>query len=113
MEPIDYRTQVFTVTAAAHVLDDHDNLSTCVERLIDAGGFTPLKTASHVFEPSGVTLVALLAESHIAIHTWPDHSTAKIVISTCRKDPVDADTFERIMTDQLAASNVSWTEVMS
>ncbi|MBI1971460.1 MAG: adenosylmethionine decarboxylase [Candidatus Wildermuthbacteria bacterium] len=44
---------------------------------------TPLQIASHVFSPYGMTGIILLAESHIAIHTWPEISYIAIDIFTC------------------------------
>ena len=38
---------------------------------------------SHKLDPQGVSVVALLAESHISIHTWPEHGSALIDIFTC------------------------------
>ncbi len=40
----------------------------------------------HFGESSGVTGVALLAESHISIHTWPEHELIAIDIFTCGAD---------------------------
>ena len=44
---------------------------------------TLLDIVSHKFEPQGVTAVALLAESHISIHTWPEKGAAQCDIFTC------------------------------
>lgn len=44
---------------------------------------TPLKLAIHKFSPQGITGVILLAESHIAIHTWPEFNYVAIDIFTC------------------------------
>ena len=44
---------------------------------------TLLDIASHKFNPHGVTAVALLSESHISIHTWPENSSAVCDIFTC------------------------------
>lgn len=38
---------------------------------------------SHQFSPSGYTAAALLEESHITLHTWPEHSSVQIDIFTC------------------------------
>ena len=38
---------------------------------------------SNKFEPQGVTAIALLAESHISIHTWPESNYSAIDIFTC------------------------------
>ena len=47
---------------------------------------TLLKLSSHKFHPQGVTAVGLLAESHLSIHTWPEHHYAAIDIFTCGQD---------------------------
>ena len=41
---------------------------------------------SHKFEPQGVTGLALLADSHISIHTWPEKGLAICDIFTCGVD---------------------------
>ncbi len=42
-----------------------------------------LNLISNKFEPQGVTAIALLAESHISIHTWPESYYSAIDIFTC------------------------------
>jgi len=44
---------------------------------------TPLKIAVHKFNPQGITGVVLLAESHIALHLWPEFNYLAIDIFTC------------------------------
>ena len=44
---------------------------------------TPLKVAIHKFNPQGITGVVLLAESHIALHSWPEINYLAIDIFTC------------------------------
>ena len=38
---------------------------------------------SHQFDPQGVTCIAMLADSHISIHTWPEKGMAVCDIFTC------------------------------
>ena len=45
-----------------------------------------LKVETHKFEPQGVTGYALLAESHISIHTWPENRLAKCDIFCCSNE---------------------------
>lgn len=42
-----------------------------------------LREVSFKFNPQGVTALALLAESHISIHTWPERGYAAVDIFTC------------------------------
>jgi len=44
---------------------------------------TLLNISSYKFDPHGVTAVALLAESHISIHTWPENGMAVCDVFTC------------------------------
>lgn len=44
---------------------------------------TPLEIVIHKFLPQGITGVILLAESHIAIHTWPQWNYVAVDIFTC------------------------------
>jgi S-adenosylmethionine decarboxylase len=37
----------------------------------------------HRFSPQGVSGVAILAESHLAIHTWPEHGFASVELYVC------------------------------
>ena len=47
---------------------------------------TLLKLSSHQFHPQGVTAVGLLAESHLSIHTWPEHGYAAVDVFTCGEE---------------------------
>ena len=53
---------------------------------------TLLGINSHKFNPQGVTCVALLAESHISVHTWPELGLAVCDVFTCgsKCQPMDA-----------------------
>jgi S-adenosylmethionine decarboxylase len=40
----------------------------------------------HIFEPQGVSGVVIIAESHFAVHAWPEHDYAAVDIFTCSED---------------------------
>jgi S-adenosylmethionine decarboxylase len=51
--------------------------------VVTATGVTLLDLRVYPFTPIGVTGVAIVAESHIMIHTWPEHGYAAIDVFTC------------------------------
>lgn len=44
---------------------------------------TVLGSIEKSFEPQGFTIVLLLAESHLSLHTWPEHTFASIDLYSC------------------------------
>lgn len=44
---------------------------------------TVVANSFHTFEPHGVSGVVVIAESHIAIHTWPERRYAAVDVFTC------------------------------
>lgn len=48
-----------------------------------AAGATIIDSIFHHFEPHGVSGVVVIAESHFAIHTWPEHNFASVDLFTC------------------------------
>lgn len=48
-----------------------------------AEGVTVLGTLRKAFEPSGVTILLLLAESHVSLHTYPEEGKAFFDAFTC------------------------------
>ncbi|MGR3310688.1 MAG: adenosylmethionine decarboxylase [Candidatus Brocadiales bacterium] len=67
---------------------------------------TVIDVVCHSFDPGGVTGVAVLAESHISIHTWPERAYAAVDIFTCGDiiDPRDAASY---LSEGLCAKNSS------
>ena len=78
-------------------LDDEAFLRDTITSAAKRAGATLLHLITHRFDPQGVTGLALLAESHISIHTWPEYGYAAIVAFTCgdRTDPEKACDFLR------------------
>lgn len=65
------------------MLDDEAHIRNVLANAAQLSGSTLLNISSHKFDPHGVTAVALLAESHISIHTWPENNMAVCDIFTC------------------------------
>ena len=47
---------------------------------------TIVEKCFHKFSPYGVSGVVVIAESHLAIHTWPEHNYAAVDFFTCNKN---------------------------
>ena len=52
-------------------------------KCIKSAKATLLNIHLHPFEPDGVSGVAVLAESHISVHTWPEHNYAAFDVFMC------------------------------
>ena len=65
-------------------LDDPEHLRAAIKAAADAAQATLLHIHLHHFSPQGgVSGVAVLAESHISTHTWPEHGFAAFDIFMC------------------------------
>lgn len=68
----------------AERLTDSDFISRALTDAAEAAGATVIQTFFHVFgENGGVTGVAILAESHLSIHTWPESAYAALDLFLC------------------------------
>jgi S-adenosylmethionine decarboxylase len=74
----------------AQRLDDIDYIEATLRRCVEAAKATLLHIHLHHFQPSGVSGVAVLAESHISIHTWPEAGYAALDVFMCGKANPDA-----------------------
>ncbi|MBO8219911.1 adenosylmethionine decarboxylase [Prochlorococcus marinus] len=64
-------------------LNDESFLRCTLNRAAKLAKATVLNLISNKFEPQGVTAIALLSESHISIHTWPESNYSAADIFTC------------------------------
>jgi len=64
-------------------LNDESFLRCTLNRAAKLAKASVLNLISNKFEPQGVTAIALLAESHISIHTWPESNYSAVDIFTC------------------------------
>ena len=68
----------------ARGLDDIPHIERTLRACVEVSGATLLHVHLHHFTPEGgVSGVAVLAESHISIHTWPEHGYAAVDVFMC------------------------------
>ena len=95
-------------------LNDEDHIKFCLFHAAEESHSKVLKVETQKFPPQGVTGFALLAESHLSIHTWPEKGVAYCDIFTCgdkcspekaveylgealEAEQIDSDTFDRLL----------------
>jgi S-adenosylmethionine decarboxylase len=94
----------------AEGLDDIDLIEATLRRCVDAAQATLLHIHLHHFQPNGVSGVAVLAESHISIHTWPDAGYAALDVFMCGKASPDA--CIPVLREAFKAKQVEVSEVL-
>ena len=90
--------------------DDEAHIRNMLVNAAIMSGSKLLDVSSHKFEPFGVTAVALLAESHISIHTWPEKCLAVCDVFTCG-DTTQPQRAAQYMYERMEASDWHGTEL--
>ena len=65
------------------ILNDYEELQRLLEASLIMAKANVLRVIGEKFQPQGVTLLALLSESHASIHTWPEIGYCAIDLYTC------------------------------
>lgn len=94
----------------AERLDDIEHIEATLRRCVAAARATLLHIHLHHFQPSGVSGVAVLAESHISIHTWPEAGYAALDVFMCGSANPDA--CIPVLRDAFAAKTVGVDELL-
>lgn len=87
------------------LLDDEQNIKMLLYNATKESKSTLLNLATHKFDPQGVTGVAMLAESHISIHTWPENGMAVCDVFTCGETAIPEKGME-YMKEELKATDI-------
>ena len=66
-----------------NILNDEEFIIRLLDDAAYCAKMTVLDITSHKFYPQGVTVIVLLAESHMSIHTWPENGIAVCDVFTC------------------------------
>ena len=92
------------------MLDDLPYLRDTMLAAVDEVGATVIDHIFHQFSPQGVTGVVAIAESHLCIHTWPEHGYAAVDIFTCG-DGFDPSQAAQLLIERLHSQDSELTEV--
>jgi S-adenosylmethionine decarboxylase len=97
------------ITTAASPVTDVDILADLAASAVRAGGGHVLDVSHVVFPNGAITLVLILAESHLSIHTWPEESLIAIDLFSC--GAIDGQRVLDELTGALRLDAASITEV--
>ncbi|HDI78840.1 MAG TPA: adenosylmethionine decarboxylase [Desulfobacteraceae bacterium] len=67
-------------------LKDADQIRKGMLKAAELMGAEVVAESFHTFSPWGVSGTVTIAESHLAVHTWPEHNFAAITFETCGSD---------------------------
>lgn len=68
------------------LLNHHERLQTALNLLAKDLKLHVIKKFFHQFEPHGISIVWVIKESHLAIHTWPEYGFLHFDIVSCAKE---------------------------
>jgi len=86
----------------AGILADLERVTSAMLQAAEASGATVITHSFHHFSPHGVSGAVIVAESHLAIHTWPEHGFAAVDFFSC--GAVDMDRAMALLRDTFQAS---------
>ena len=94
----------------AALLNDIEYLRKVVSDTAGQIGATVIKDSFYQFTPQGVSVVVIIAESHISIHTWPEYGFAAVDVFTCG-DVIDPKKAVQPFVEKLKAASSSYIEM--
>jgi S-adenosylmethionine decarboxylase len=94
----------------AQRLDDIDHIEATLRECVAAANATLLHIHLHHFQPNGVSGVAVLAESHISIHTWPEAGYAALDVFMC--GDADPDRCIPVLREAFSAKRIAVSELL-
>ncbi|MEM3833122.1 MAG: adenosylmethionine decarboxylase [Thermoprotei archaeon] len=92
------------------ILTDVDRIREIFVKAAKEAKMHVVKAYFHRFNPHGVSGMVIVAESHLSIHTWPEHGYAAVDIYVCGND-ADPWNAYRIIVTELKAKQVTALEL--
>jgi S-adenosylmethionine decarboxylase proenzyme len=70
------------------ILNNREKIRDALRQAAVEAGATIVTDVFHEFSPHGISGVVVIAESHLAIHTWPEFDFAAVDLFTCGDDVI-------------------------
>lgn len=92
------------------IINDLETVRSAMLHTAEEIQVTVINEVIHQFNPHGISGVVVIAESHLAIHTWPDHGCVSIDIFSCQLD-INPDSAIQYLKTVFRAETVSVVEM--
>lgn len=92
------------------ILNDPARIEAILNEAAVRSGATVVNSVFHTFNPHGVSGVVVIAESHIAAHTWPEYGYASLDVYTCGED-VDSMIARNYIAESFHAAKSEYVEL--
>ncbi len=86
-----------------HIIDSIPVIEEILLNVVEQINATFVSKSFHHFSPYGVSGVVVIAESHITIHSWPEHGYAAIDVFTC-DESIDYKLVEDLMVEKFQST---------
>ncbi|UCF32025.1 MAG: S-adenosylmethionine decarboxylase proenzyme [bacterium] len=93
------------------ILNDRDFIEGSMKDAARKAGATIVDSIFQRFSPHGISGVVVIAESHLAIHTWPEYGYAAVDLFTCGKN-VDPWVAHELLRKAFRAGNTQEKELL-
>lgn len=116
MQGLHLTADLYQCSSTPAIFIDELLLATSCRSLTEAAGLTVVGEKWVTFpeyqgQPGGVTGMLLLAESHLAIHTWPERSDVTLDIYVCNFSTDNSDKVEKLAIDLIALFSPQETQI--
>lgn len=68
---------------SSEILNDETEIAGIMTRAVEVSGATIIRPFFHKFSPHGISGIIVIAESHLAVHTWPEFGFAAVDLFSC------------------------------
>ena len=106
MKPLATHLLIELFDCDSKILNDSNQVKDIFIDAAKKGKATIVNDLFHEFSPHGITGVLVIAESHLSIHTWPEHQYVAIDIFSCG-NKVDFNKIINYLKDKLKCKNSS------
>lgn len=87
------------------ILKDADKLLKAIVKLANILNLTIVDHYIHKFDPHGLSLVLIIAQSHLAVHTWPEFNYMHFDIVSCSRK-ADLSKLEQVLKEEFKPQKI-------